>query len=188
MATMTQAAVPRYTQKSFPRYRYIPAHHPHPEIDPKGHSYAHKAPPLRFTPPNQWMQNETYLYGIDLFNHGYWWEAHEAWERVWLTTPKLDLHGQFLQALIQYSAAFLKLYSGNKKGYDKLLGEAQQRMETCLKKISQEHRHYFMGLNIPEWRKKLAIFCQSLHDPAGEILDPLGFASFPYLLLENRHP
>ncbi|TGQ49534.1 DUF309 domain-containing protein, partial [Mesorhizobium sp. M1C.F.Ca.ET.210.01.1.1] len=24
-----------------------------------------------------------FRWGIDLFNHGYYWEAHEAWEPLW---------------------------------------------------------------------------------------------------------
>jgi hypothetical protein len=34
--------------------------------------------------PEDWRSCDLYLYGIDLFNHGYWWEAHEALEDVWL--------------------------------------------------------------------------------------------------------
>ncbi|MER9007639.1 DUF309 domain-containing protein [Mesorhizobium sp. M0862] len=26
-----------------------------------------------------------FRWGIDLFNHGYYWEAHEAWEPLWQT-------------------------------------------------------------------------------------------------------
>jgi len=44
--------------------------------------------------------------GVGLFNRGLYWEAHEAWEQLWLELedePKL-----FLQGLIQLAAAYHK--------------------------------------------------------------------------------
>jgi predicted metal-dependent hydrolase len=44
--------------------------------------------------------------GVSLFNRGLYWEAHEAWEELWLELedePKL-----FLQGLIQLAAAYHK--------------------------------------------------------------------------------
>src|SRR5215470_16086391 len=44
--------------------------------------------------------------GVELFNRGLYWEAHEAWEELWLELedePKL-----FLQGLIQLAAAYHK--------------------------------------------------------------------------------
>ena len=57
---------------------------PHPTQDERGHSYSRgeEAPALYF-PPESWRENADYLYGVDLYNHGYLWEAHEAWEGLW---------------------------------------------------------------------------------------------------------
>jgi len=178
-----QLAIPRYTQKGFPKYRYIPSVNPHPGIHPEGHSYQKPEEKIEYLPPENWARNEHYLYGIDLFNHGYWWEAHEAWEGIWLTTKKLDLYGQYLQALIQFSAGFLKLYSGTKAGFDKLFKEAQGRFQFCLRELGDRHR--FMGLNLVEWQTRLETFANLVKDPKGEITDPLKFASFPAILLED---
>ena len=44
--------------------------------------------------------------GAELFNRGLYWEAHEAWEELWLELedePKL-----FVQGLIQLAAAYHK--------------------------------------------------------------------------------
>ena len=66
--------------RPFPAYAYHPGRTPHPTRDPEGHSYGmvHDVP----QPPNpeDWRACGDYLYGVDLFNHGYYWEAHEAWE------------------------------------------------------------------------------------------------------------
>lgn len=180
-----QPAVPRYTTRGFPKYRYLPTVTPHPGIHPEGHSYGKKETALDFMAPQDWKQNESYLYGVDLFNYGYWWEAHEAWENVWLTTQKMDLYGQFLQSLIQFSAALLKLYSGSKKAFEKLYGEADKRMKFCLKEIPG-NQHRFMGLNIVNWMDRLENFRETAEDPRGEISDPLKYTNFPWIILEEK--
>jgi predicted metal-dependent hydrolase len=53
--------------------------------------------------------------GIDLFNAGYFWEAHEAWELAWIP----DRHGpdrNFYKGLIQIAAGYLHARRGNRRG------------------------------------------------------------------------
>ena len=57
----------------------------------------------------QWREHPGYLHGIDLFNHGCYWEAHEAWEDLWLPLEKIDPVRIHTQGLIQASAALLKI-------------------------------------------------------------------------------
>lgn len=102
--------LPRYSKRKFPSYRFIPGKTPHPTRDPDGHSFArHPEPRVNF---NDWRTCENYLYGIDLFNHGYWWEAHEALETVWVTVGRKSEAGQFIQGLILLSVAHLKCHQG----------------------------------------------------------------------------
>jgi hypothetical protein len=181
-----QLAIPRYTQKALPKYRYVPTVTPHPVIDPKGHSYQKVEEKISFLPPEKWMQNEHYLYGLDLFNHGFWWEAHEAWEGVWMTTQKTDLVGLYLQGLIQFSAALLKLYSGSKKGFDNLFKESQKKLLACLDELNQKKLRHLMGLDLQEWLNRVNTFFGSIEGSEGETIDALHFASFPALLVENK--
>ena len=67
-------------QKSFPPYAYLPGREPHPVRDPTGHSYHVEPIPLAAEPS---LGSDIFLWGLDLFNHGYYWEAHEAWEGLW---------------------------------------------------------------------------------------------------------
>lgn len=46
---------------------------------------------------------------MDLFNHGYFWEAHEAWEGPWQGLRRDSAPALHLQALIRMAAAALKL-------------------------------------------------------------------------------
>jgi hypothetical protein len=53
--------------------------------------------------------------GVELFNGGSYWEAHEAWEEEW--TP--DRHGPdrgFLKGLIQVAAGCLHVTRRNRRG------------------------------------------------------------------------
>ena len=96
-------------QTPFPPYRHIPGVTPHPLRDPLGHSYGLEEDTLDvYLSPVMWRQNKTYLYGVDLFNFAYWWEAHEAWEGLWHQAE--DTYRLFLQGLIQISASLIKYH------------------------------------------------------------------------------
>lgn len=49
--------------------------------------------------------------GVELFNQGLFWEAHEAWEKIWLSDRCPRMRG-----MIQYAAALVKLRQGNLRG------------------------------------------------------------------------
>jgi predicted metal-dependent hydrolase len=55
------------------------------------------------------------LRGVELFNGGEFWEAHEAWEEVWM--PHRHRPGsEFFKGLIQCAAGFHHLKGGNSGG------------------------------------------------------------------------
>jgi predicted metal-dependent hydrolase len=66
--------------------------------------------------------------GADLFNRGLYWEAHEAWEELWLALddePKL-----FVQGLIQVAAAGHKAFVQKQpRGCVKLLTSALEKLD-----------------------------------------------------------
>lgn len=64
--------------------------------------------------------------GIRLFNQARFWEAHEAWEAVWLRHPE---DGRFfIQGLIQLAAAYHQLRRGIHRGFLIHLRRAQERL------------------------------------------------------------
>ncbi len=99
---------PRYCPElTFPPYRHIPGVTPHPTKSPNGHSYGlNEVLPSATAEPIAWSVNEAYLYGVDLYNFAYWWEAHEAWEGLWHVAE--DDYRLFLQGLIQVCASLIK--------------------------------------------------------------------------------
>jgi len=102
--------------KPFPRYTHTPGETPHPVKSPEGHSYGIRetaVPPLE---PAHWSQSGAYLYAVDLFNHGYYWEAHESWEGLWHAAGRRGIVADFLQGLIKLAAAGVKVRQGNQAG------------------------------------------------------------------------
>ncbi len=130
---------PRYTNRSLPAYRFLPGQTPHPRRHPEGHSFAQPEPQPRPFELEQWMTSEDYLYGIDLYNWTYWWEAHEVFEAFWHAYGRRTPAGNFFQALIQCAAANLKRELGDEQATRNLVSRA-------LARLRQGPDHY-MGLD-----------------------------------------
>jgi hypothetical protein len=102
--------------RPFPPYAYVPGETPHPRRDLGGHSYGAEFEIPEPPDPAGWRACRDYLYGIDLFNHGFYWEAHEAWEGLWVACGRHGPTATYLQALIGLAAAGLKARSGSARG------------------------------------------------------------------------
>jgi len=162
--TPPTGAPPRYCEKVFPPYRYVPGLHPHPVAHPQGHSYhpAGQHPPAQaWVPPERWSESLDYLYGNDLYNNGYWWEAHEAWEGLWQQTEKGGPQGRFLQGLIQISAAHLKNHVGHAEGVERLLARAFEHLESARTKDG-----IYMGLDLDDFMARARRYFAELNTPS----------------------
>lgn len=152
---MSDASQPRYAPKhEFPPYAFLPGRDPHPTRNPEGHSYSEgeETPPPYFE-AKDWRANDEYLFGVDLYNHGYLWEAHEAWEGVWIVSKHDDAQRETLQGLIQCSAASLKLRLEEPRGFGKLSNAGLGRLEEVCGEVSMP----YMGLDV-------AAFAQAFRD------------------------
>lgn len=101
----------------FPAYTYVPGGpHPHPVSDPRGHS--HGRPPYRAEPVvgEDWAGSADFVRGVALFNAGYYWEAHEAWEFLWHAHGRSGPAADVLRGLIKLAAAGVKLRQGQAHG------------------------------------------------------------------------
>jgi hypothetical protein len=170
----------RYTATPFPPYRFRPGRHPHPTANPQGHSYlppgaAH--PEVRFRTAEQWRDSEDYLYGCDLYNHAYWWEAHEAWEGLWQLTDKRGFQGQFLQTVIQVSAAHLKLSMGRLEGVRSLLESSRGHGAAALSLAGCDE---IMGLNLRLWYGRVEAYFAARLAEAVPAHDPV---TYPFVVL-----
>jgi hypothetical protein len=148
---------PRYSRRPLPPYRHLPGETPHPLKDPAGHSFGRQEPEPELLPPDRWREMEPYLYGIDLFNAGYFWEAHEVWEGLWRVGDMASAQVRFLQALIQTAAACLKARGGNTAGVAKL----RERALGHLTALEPSSGPTYMGLPIADIRELLARLTRS---------------------------
>lgn len=111
---MNQAtlAAPRLLPTAdLPHYTYAPGTDtPHPIRDPRGHSYQRKNRHMKPLDADAWAENRHYLLAIDYFNHGYYWEAHDEWDRLWRASGSQDTTvGRFLKGLVKMAAAGVKV-------------------------------------------------------------------------------
>jgi hypothetical protein len=109
--------------RSFPPYSYVPGKYPHPIRDPAGHSYGQR-PPIAALDAARWSECQAYLWGFDLFNHGYYWEAHETWEAVWHACERSGAAADLLKGLIKLAAAGVKAREGSRDGVRRHLTRA----------------------------------------------------------------
>lgn len=107
---------PRLTFAPFPPYSYVSRNQPHPVTDPNGHMYRDEVSDIEPLDLAHWKSCQPYLHGIDLFNHGYYWEAHETWEGLWIATGRSGPIADFLKGLIKLAAAAVKAREGNAIG------------------------------------------------------------------------
>jgi hypothetical protein len=147
------AQPPRYAPAiALPPYSYVPGHgFPHPVNDPAGHLCVQKDQP-HDTPISSSVlaslptepkarrralaatlaKNSQWLYALILFNEGFYWEAHEAWESFWHALGRTSPEAQFVQGLIHLASACVKIREGKPNGVARhiqrareLLGELQ---------------------------------------------------------------
>ena len=143
--------------RPFPVYAFLPGRDPHPTRDPRGHSFGAEAARPPCLPPGRWRESEAYLYGVDLYNHGYLWEAHEAWEGLWHASKSDADQAAFLQGLIQCAAAALKIPMEQPGGLTRLAGMGAARLEEVARRAGAR----FMGLEIPAFVREFRAFAAS---------------------------
>ena len=122
----------------------------------KGIATAWRTTIIRLPCLADWRQTEDYLYGVDLYNFAYWWEAHEAWEGLWNKTE--DDCRLFLQGLIQISAALIKYHMRQLRGLQSLSTNGRNKLHQVLTNLDDPTGMY-MGMNLPEFLACLDTFC-----------------------------
>lgn len=142
---MSQRSTRLVPEEPFPPYAYVPGRFPHPTSDPAGHSFGVVAVTPPKLEPSEWQNCRFYLYGIDLFNAGFFWESHVAWEGLWMGCGRKGTVADFLKGLIHLAAAGVKGLEGNPKGVNSHSSRAAELWRTV------EPRHAsFMGFRIAE--------------------------------------
>jgi predicted metal-dependent hydrolase len=98
--------------------------------------------------------------GIEQFNAGRFFEAHETWEEVWLRSSEPEK--TFLQGIIQMAAAFHHYSRGNTRGARSLLEASLAR----LARFPSAHR----GMQLAALRAEAQTWAAAL--AAGAVPEP----------------
>lgn len=118
--------------RPFPSYAFVPGKNPHP-LKEGGHSFASGEP---HTPPmdeNRPYDSEDFLFALDLFNFGYYWETHMYLEALWNAHKRTgDLCHLFL-AIIKLSAAGIKWQQASEKATTGHLERAIEHLQNIQK-------------------------------------------------------
>lgn len=129
---------PRYLpERVLPAYAFLPGRTPRPQAS------AANLDGLRVTETN-WRTHEEYLWGVDLYNCGFTWEAHEAWEGLWRIAAQDSLVRTFLQGLIQCAAASVKSAIGDTAAAARIATRALER----LTRVHSEQGPVYLGVDV----------------------------------------
>jgi uncharacterized protein len=147
----------RLADRPLPPYRFVPGHGPHPFRHPDGHAYTDGSAPdeVRWDPDAHWTLDTEWLRGLDLFEHRYWWEAHEAWEAVWHQVPRGSPYSELLQGLIQIGAALLKAHMGSERAAGRLLARGWGRLEKVIAAGPDACRGLDLAASREDWQRFL---------------------------------
>lgn len=127
-----------------PDYTFIPgADLPHPIRDPKGHSYGRKGRTSKPLTPENWAENRNFLLAIDYFNHGYYWEANDEFDRLLRASEADSPAGRFLKGLVKMAAAGLKVREHSIHGVRRHAASAGEVFADVAAEVGSD---YFCGL------------------------------------------
>jgi len=107
-----------------PPYTYVPNVVPHPISDADGHMYR-VADTYK-----QWTDERVFGWGVHLFDAGYYWEAHEAWEHLWLKLGRTTRDAMVLKGLIKLAACGVKCLERNTNGAMRHASRAAQLLDS----------------------------------------------------------
>lgn len=129
---------------SLPSHVHVPGSGSAPDLVPLEHA---KDLTPAVTKAQDWQDNVPYLYGHDLMRDGYYWEAHEVWEAVWLATPANSPERLLLQALIQKANAQLKSAMQHENAAARLQVQVEELRLDVIARLGG-HIEEYMGVGI----------------------------------------
>ena len=167
-----------------PRYTHIPGTKtPHPFRDQRGHSYGRKPGPCYPLEEARWADNRGYLWGLDLFNLGFYWEANEEWEAVARVTPADSLPNLFLRGMAKLAASGVKVREMSIHGVRRHAASAGEMFADVAAEIDKDG---YCGLTFTELQFASDRAAQLLYKEELEAGRPLRV--FPFLLIPDPLP
>jgi uncharacterized protein len=132
----------------FPPYAFVPGGPwPHPTGSPRGHAAGRAPDVVMPIAGDDWSGSPAYCRGLALFNAGYYWEAHEAWEGLWHAHGRQGPTADLIKGLIKLAAAGVKVRQRQRHG---VVTHARRAAALFATAREQEGRHQ-LGLDLDDW-------------------------------------
>jgi uncharacterized protein len=143
-----------------PAYSYYPGcPWPHPNRSFDGQP-SHVADRRRASPGQEkdwWIAR--FRRGVELFNAGYYWEAHEVWEDLWHVEGRAGPTAEVLKGLIKFAAAGVKVRERRESGVRTHCRRAAMSFALA---AEQGGRHQ-LGLDLDVWARRCQLLAE--HPP-----------------------
>jgi hypothetical protein len=133
----------RLPDLALPGHAHVPGSGSKPDMAPLEAAKALAPSVMRH---EDWQDNAAYLYGHDLLDAGFFWEAHEVWEAVWLNCPPNSAEKLLLRMLIQQANTRLKLVMGRRNAAERLAAEVEALRSDLAGRLGAPGS--FMGVDI----------------------------------------
>ncbi|MCV0395205.1 MAG: DUF309 domain-containing protein [Rhizobiaceae bacterium] len=150
----------RLTALALPEVPHIPGRNVRPEAG-LFFDIAQAAPET--TDPARWRDNRAWLYGVDLYAGGFFWETHEVWEPVWMGARPNSPERTLVQGLIHLANACLKLEMSRLNAARRLTALAAG----CLGDARSAGPTGLMGVDMPPLLADLDRFATLLRNASG---------------------
>lgn len=92
--------------------------------------------------------NPAWLYGLDLIENAFYWEAHEVLEAVWMNAAPNASERNQVQAVIQLANAALKHEMGRPNAANRLCDIAQSLADEAHRAVEAQSHQDVMGMDI----------------------------------------
>jgi predicted metal-dependent hydrolase len=95
--------------------------------------------------------------GVELFNAGYYWEAHEVWEELWHVEERRGATAEMLKGLIKLAAAGVKAREGRENGVRTHCRRAAESFERAASQGGGRR----LGLNLKLWASRARLLAEN---------------------------
>lgn len=169
---------PRYSELELPRWSCLPSHVASADFERLRPATLDM--PERMAPGSV-PEQPAYRYGADLYNTGFYWEAHEVWEPVWMALPPNSRERITCQALIQAANACLKLRFGGARAFGRLAMEVARHAGEVTATGNRA-----AGIDMHAWSGAFASFAKDIAKglEPGYGFSPAKVPGFPFVVLD----
>lgn len=136
-----------------PPYAYVPGR---TERHPEGYWDDVRATVAPGMDAQALATSDAFTAGMAFFEAGFYWEAHELWEAVWMACPPNSAEYRFVQALIQLANAELKLIMDQPRAAARLCGIAEDHLSDA----TRAGQGRVLGVEV-EWLRAQVADCTS---------------------------